>query len=94
MNTENHIDEYIRKEKAFKPSPFLSTQVMAQLEQPVQKDSSLWRTVIVVASFALVMTTGIGIGSLYKANDNTVTALHINDDQIANRTFLNSLAYE
>ena len=94
MNTENHIDEYIRKEKALKPATFLSTRVMARLEQPEQKHSSLWRTVIIVTSFALVMSTGIGIGSLYKTNDNNVTALNINDNQILNRTFINSLAYE
>ena len=33
MNTDNHINEYIRKEKELKPTPFLATRIMAQIEE-------------------------------------------------------------
>jgi len=119
MNTENHIDEYIRKEKDLKPNPFLSTRIMEQIEQlqgsigspePVQTVSqpfwfskkilpeyqqhSWWQTAAIAASFILIIAAGIGAGSLYTVDQKGATALNINDNQIENRIFINSLAYE
>lgn len=112
MNTEHHIDEYIRKEKGLEANPFLATRVMAQIDllqrsnqsesqkvgtgskaTSIKHSSLRLQTLAIAASFALVIAIGIGAGSLHNSSRDT-TALNINDNQIENRTFLNTLTYE
>jgi hypothetical protein len=94
MKTDDYIDEYIRQQKAAKPCPFLSTRIMAQLEPVQQRPKQVWQTIAIAASFLLVVAMGIGVGTLYSGTTNQTTALNINDNQIENRIFLNTLAYE
>ncbi len=94
MKTENYIDNYIQQQKAAEPSPFLATRIMAQLEQPETRKAQAWQTMAIAASFLLVVAMGIGVGKLYTGVSNQTSALNINDNQIENRSFLNTLAYE
>lgn len=102
MNTEDYINEYIRKEKATQPNPYLASRIMTKIEQPqrlafTQRTTlqvSIWQTVAIVASFVLVIAAGISTGSIYSDNQFGATALNIDDNQIENRNFMNELAYE
>jgi len=55
MKTEHYIDELINKEKNTEFNPYLSTRIMAQIENPMRKPVNRWQTIAVAASFVLAI---------------------------------------
>lgn len=96
MNTDRYIDELIRKEKEIKANPFLSTRIMAGIaeKKEVKHISPFWQTLAVAASISIVLTLGIGVGSLYTQNQQEYADLHINDSRIENLNLYNTIGNE
>lgn len=96
MNTDRYIDELIKKEREIKASPFLSTRIMAGIAEKKEEKriSPLWQTLAVAASISIVLTLGIGVGSLYTQNQQDYAGLHINDSRIENLNLYNTIGNE
>ena len=88
MNTDNYINDYIQREKATKPTPFLSTRVMSQIDAPVAKRITVWQSVAVAASISVMIFLGTQLGQL--STHDGATALNINDSEIENFIYYNN----
>jgi hypothetical protein len=92
MKTEQHIDEFIRREKETIPNPYLSTRVMAKiegLEKVERKKNTLWQTLALAAGMAAVAFLGVSIGSSDVKSGTKERILNINDRQIENLGYYN-----
>ncbi len=88
MEIDKLINEYIDKEKAAKPSPFLQDKIMSKIEAENKPQRiSLWQWSGVVASIAIVVASGLMIGGSYSTS-NDDTKLTINDSHIENFVIL------
>lgn len=97
MKTEDVIHEVIEKEKQVESNPFLSTRIMSKIaieNAPLNKRIYFFRSLVVAASFALVIIIGISIGKIYDENKSEYMALNINDSQIENLIYYIDMAYE
>lgn len=92
MKTEQHIDEFIRREKETIPNPYLSTRVIAKiegLEKVERKKNTLWQTLALAAGMAAVAFLGVSIGSSDVKSGTKERILNINDRQIENLGYYN-----
>lgn len=92
MKTEQHIDEFIRREKETVPNPYLSTRVMAKiegLEKVERRRAPLWHTLALAAGIAAVAFLGVSIGNSYVESGTPEKILNINDRQIENLGYYN-----
>lgn|SRR5690554_6742591 len=97
METEKYIDEFIKREQQTEPNPFLSTRVMAAIEenrQSVNRKPSLWQIAVVTGSLTAVAFLGISIGNSYVSKAEPATILNINDSQIEKLSYYNLDDYE
>ena len=95
MKTEHYIDELINKEKNTEFNPYLSTRIMAQIENPMRKPVNRWQTIAVAASFVLAIASGIGLGSSYNSyNSDNMSGLYVNDSKIENFSLYNTVSNE
>lgn len=89
MKLENYIDDFIRKEKQEQVSPFLATRVLAKLDEteaivPARKKATVWQSVAVAASMALMVMLGVEIGNMANVSQNNYASININDAQLEN----------
>lgn len=97
MKTEDIIDKVIEREKQMESSPFLSTRIMSKIateNTPLNKKIYFFRSLVVAASIALVIITGVSIGKIYDENKIGNITLNINDSQIENLFYYMEAAYE
>ncbi len=97
MKTNRYIDDFIQREKEIEPNPFLSTKVMAKLENSKEiatVKQPIWRVVPIVASIAIAAFLGISIGNDYIENESPEYVMNINDSQIENLSYYNFDDYE
>ncbi|MBK6937321.1 MAG: hypothetical protein IPH18_10905 [Chitinophagaceae bacterium] len=77
MNTKKDVDflveQFIMDEKSIELNPFLTTRVMASLqnrkEVKVKQLSPVWRTAIVTFGFAMAVFIGFAAGNLYNTGE-------------------------
>jgi len=92
MKTEDHIDEFIGREKETVPNPYLPTRVMAKIEglKKVERRRTPFRqTLALAAGFAAVIFLGVSIGNRYVESGTPERTLNINDRQIENLGYYN-----
>lgn len=102
MKTEQYINELIKREKQMEPNPFLSTRVMAAIENSQKEESHklglkrvpLWQAVLVTMSLVAVAFLGVTIGKTYIDNTSPKMVMNINDSQIENLGYYNFADYE
>ena len=88
MKLDGHIDDLIQKEKQVKPNPFLSTRIMAKLDEEMSPDARrikipTFQMLALAASMAFIVMMGIGIGSIGEPS-NDLISININDSQMEN----------
>ncbi len=98
MKLDEHIDEFIRKEKELQVNPYLATHVLAKLEEQDEiavlgKAVPIWKKAVAVASLVLVMVAGFGLGSMVKGEKEYI-AININDAQLENLNLYTFIGYE
>lgn len=81
------LDEYIDRLNTVEPSPYLPSRIIARIEAGRQrKAATLWQSVAVAASVAIVVMIGITLGNGMKSE----RYLTINDNQIENFSIITS----
>ena len=90
----DHINNFINREKQISPNPFLSTVIMSRIETPLTMRMTVWRSIAVAASISIVIFLGIQLGGLTNSSTNDYTALNINDSEIENFIYFNNENYE
>ncbi len=98
MKLDEHIDDFIRKEKEVQVNPYLATRVLAKLEEQDEtavygKSVPIWKKAVVAASIVLVMAAGYGLGSMVKGEKKYIT-ININDAQLENLNLYTVIGYE
>lgn len=98
MKLDEHIDNFIRKEKEVQVNPYLATRVLAKLEEQDEtavygKSVPIWKKAVVAASIVLVMAAGYGLGSMVKEEKKYIT-ININDAQLENLNLYTAIGYE
>ncbi len=76
MDSEFYIDQLIEREKGAQPDPFLSTRVMARIAPPAPVYLSLVKGAFAAVALALVLLSGIHLGSALVPLQETWEALH------------------
>lgn len=101
MKTEQYINELIKREKQMEPNPFLTTRVMAAIENSEKQSQRselkrvpLWQAILVTMSLVAVALLGITIGNAYVDSTSSKMVVNINDSQIENLGFYNIVDYE
>ena len=87
MNNKKDIQEvienFIREERNTAFNPFISTRIMAAIEQsnaPEPKQvMPAWKSAIVAMSLVAALFTGIATGGLYQSKNETNDIVLIND---------------
>ncbi|MGI6573932.1 MAG: hypothetical protein ACOX19_11160 [Fermentimonas sp.] len=98
MKLDEHIDDFIRKEKEAQVNPYLATRVLAKLEEHDEttvlvKSAPIWKKAVVAASIVLVMAAGFGLGSMIKGEKDYIS-ININDAQLENLNLYTLIGYE
>ena len=98
MKTDNykndHIDNYVNREKETEPNPFLSSLIMNRIQAPLTKKMIVWHSIAVAASISIVIFLGIRLGGMNNIGSNDYSALNINDSEIENFIYFNNETYE
>ncbi len=92
MKIDEYIKDFVEREKEIHYNPFLATCVMEQLEQqkhPAKQENNVWKTIVVAASFLVVIFLGLNIGNYYQNISSHQVSLNINDSQIENLGYYN-----
>ncbi len=80
---EKRIDALIAEERNTVMNPYLSTRVMAAIEQQHERKTGirplLWKPVLAIASLALVILLGITVGNAY-TSETTEQAFVLTND--------------
>ncbi len=89
MKVDEYINDFIDRQKDIKPNPFLSTRIMAKIEnsisaQPVAKKASFWQTAALAVSIISVVISGVFIGNALSIDTQNSNVININDRQIEN----------
>jgi type VI protein secretion system component VasF len=90
----NHIDNYIHREKKTEPNPFLSSLIMSKIQAPLTKRMTVWHSIAVAASISIVIFLGFRLGGMTDISSNDYSALNINDSEIENFIYFNNETYE
>ncbi|OQB29114.1 MAG: hypothetical protein BWY08_02236 [Bacteroidetes bacterium ADurb.Bin174] len=92
---DDHIDNFIRKDKQEQVNPYLATRVLAKLEEYDETAVivPIWKKVAVVASFALVIAAGFKLGS-FAQGEKEYISININDAQLENLNFYTFIDHE
>jgi hypothetical protein len=89
------IEDVIQEERNTGFNPFLSTRIMAAIEEKdfteVKQVSPVWKTVAVAFSLVAAVFAGVAAGSLYQTKDFTVDVVLMNDDSMENFKFYNEI---
>ncbi len=98
MKLDRYIDDFIRKEKEVEVNPYLTTRVLAKLEEQDDiavygKSVPVWKKAVVAASIVLVMAAGYGLGSMVKGEKEYIS-ININDAQLENLNLYTVIGYE
>lgn len=95
MRTDHIIDEYIAREKAIEPSPYLESRIMAKIQDTEEAQTRpsavirLLRGTAVAASFAAVVGLGVLVGNSYASGKQDYTGLMVNDSAIERFSIFN-----
>ncbi len=92
---DDHINNFICKEKQEQVNPYLATRVLAKLEEYDKTEIivPVWKKIAVVASFILVIAAGFGLGSIIQEEKEFI-AININDAQLENLNFYTMIDHE
>ncbi|HMT73007.1 MAG TPA: hypothetical protein PKA77_03000 [Chitinophagaceae bacterium] len=102
MNKRNDVDllveQFIVEEKSIEHNPFLSTRVMAVLDnkkqQNVKRLSPVLRAAIVSFGFAAAVFVGFAAGNLYNTEDKKAEVVLVNDDAMEHFAFYKDIENE
>lgn len=97
-NIEVMIDQLIREERNEEFNPFLSTRVLAAVqERQYQKEKKInpaWKTVMVAAGITAAIFLGISIGSIYESESRNDGIMLSNDGAMENFGFYSQIGEE
>ena len=95
MDLDKYMDAFINEEKQISPSPLLQSRIRTSIntENAPQK-VSIWQSIAVAASIAVVIVSGFCIGSSYHCLPPKDHYMVINDCQIENLLILTNNAEE
>lgn len=87
MKPEEYIDNYIESQLKIEPNPFLTTQIMAKLDNMNEKNVFILSTIQkigITVSIAASIMMGVILGTNYKSDSSNVISININDSKIEN----------
>ena len=97
-NIDEMIDQLIQEERNEESNPFLSTRVMAAVQekqyQKVIKINPVWKTVMVTAGITTALFLGISIGNLYESEGRNNGIMLSNDGAMENFGFYSQIGEE
>lgn len=95
---ESMIDGLIQEERAKESNPFLSTRIMAAIEQKrfqtEKRASPIWKTIMVAAGVIAAVFLGISIGNTYETESRSVSIMLSNDGAMENFSFYTQIGDE
>ncbi|MBK8951953.1 MAG: hypothetical protein IPM85_06225 [Chitinophagaceae bacterium] len=102
MNTKKDVDflveQFIMDEKSIELNPFLTTRVMASLqnrkEVKVKQLSPVWRTAIVTFGVAMAVLIGFSAGGRYNTGEKKADVVLVRDDTMEHFAFCNEMENE
>jgi hypothetical protein len=87
MKTEKYIDNYIEEQLKIELNPYLTTQIMAKLENEPHNNlfnlSGIQKLGIIFSVAASIMA-GVILGTNYTSDTSTSLSININDSSIEN----------
>lgn len=90
-DVDSLVEQFIVEEKSIEHNPFLSTRVMATLDNKkqlnVKRLSPVLRAAIVSFGFTTAVIVGFAIGNLYNTVDKKADVVLVNDDAMEHFTF-------
>lgn len=97
-NIEEMIDKLIQEERNEEFNPFLSTRVMAAVEnrlyQNEKKANPVWKTIMVTAGICAAVFLGVSIGSIYESENGNDGIVLSNDGAMENFGFFSQIEAE
>lgn len=97
-NIEEMIDQLIREEQNEEFNPFLSTRVMAAVQnrqnQKEKRINPAWKTIMVAAGITAAVFLGISIGSIYESESRSDSIMLSNDGAMENFGFYSQMGEE
>lgn len=95
MDLDQHIENYINKEKQIAPSPFLQSRIMAHIKiERNPRKIPFGHPVAAAAGIVAVIVCGFLIGSSYNQPSKGRGCMVVNDSQIENFVILTDDAGE
>jgi len=81
---KNPLNEYIEKQKNESPSPFFVKRIVLNINEIEKQEerrlkTTLWRSIVVAASFAAVVMMGVALGNSYQTKTPEQDVLLIDD---------------
>jgi cytochrome P450 len=97
-NIEEMVDQLIQEERNEEFNPFLSTRVLAAVQnrqnQKEKKINPAWKTIMVAAGITAAVFLGISIGSIYESENKTDGITLSNDGSMENFGFYSQIGEE
>lgn len=97
-NIEEMIDQLIREEQNVEFNPFLSTRVLAAVQnrqnQNEKRINPAWKTIMVAAGITAAVFLGISIGSIYESESRSDSIMLSNDGAMENFGFYSQIGEE
>lgn len=82
------IENFIQKERDTDYNPFLSTRIMAVIDEKnyleIKRVVPLWKLAILAASLVTGVFAGVGVGNLYQTKDASSSIILMNDGRMEN----------
>jgi hypothetical protein len=82
---ERIIDDFVTGERNLEPNPFLSTRIMASLEQSRDHEAFSFyplRKLAFAVSMVMAIFIGVATGNQYKTGKSRADVILINDDKM------------
>lgn len=97
-NIEEMIDQLIREEQNVEFNPFLSTRVLAAVQnrqnQKEKRINPAWKMIMVAAGITAAVFLGISIGSIYESESRSDSIMLSNDGAMENFGFYSQIGEE
>jgi hypothetical protein len=84
-NIERMIDDFVSGERNLEPNPFLSTRIMASLDQSKGHEAFSFnplRKLAFAVSMVIAVFIGVATGNQYKTGNSGADVILINDDKM------------
>jgi hypothetical protein len=97
-NIDHLIESFVERERNTASNPFLSTRVMAAIDQERNSKwlflSPVWRTAVLALSLLVAVFAGMVTGNLYQTKNDAIDVVLINDDKMENFGLYNEVSNE